>query len=194
MNTRQKEIFIKNQVLDFDFFVTMGSGFVSSGIKIVTGAKKNQDENGFFPTHAGHFRRNEDHVFVIDAQKDGYLQRDLFNWLAEYKYSILCFRKIFTPEEIADLIEIERALLGKEYDLESLLIRHPRKKVLQIAEKVLNKDFDEWKEKDPESELKRIYCSEAESILLQFEDAQLTPFEFMNKLKEEGFEVVFYLP
>lgn len=194
MNTKQKEIFIRNQVQDFDFFVAMGNGFVSKGIKLVTGAKKNQDENGFFPTHAGHFRRNKDQVFVVDAQKDGYLQRDLFEWLAEYKYSILCFRKSFTPEELSDLVEIERALLGKEYDLESLLVRHPRKRVIEIAETLLNKDFDEWKEKDPEAELKRIYCSEAESILLQFEDTQLTPFEFMNKLKEEGFEVVFYLP
>lgn len=193
MNTRQKEIFIRNQVQDFDFFVTMGNGFVSKGIKAFTGAKKNQDENGFFPTHAGHFRRNKEQVFPVDAQKDGYLQRDLFEWLSEYKYSILCFRKQFTTEELEDLVQIERALLGKEYDFESLLIRHPRKKVLEIAEKLLNKDFDEWKEKDPEAELKRIYCSEAESILLQFENAQLTPFEFMNKLKEEGFEVVFYL-
>ncbi len=194
MTIQQKKIFIENQVQDFDFFVTMGNGFVSKGIKIFTGAKQNEDENGFFPTHAGHFRKPEETVFVVDAQKDGYLQRDLFQWLGEYKYSILCFRKQWNEEELKDLVEIERALLGKEYDLESLLVRHPRKRILEIAEKIANKDFDEWKEKDPEKEAKRIYCSEAESMILQFNDVQLTPFEFMTELKRRSFEVVFYLP
>lgn len=188
-----KQKLIEENVQDFDFFVSMGNGFVSNGIKAFTGARKHKDEDGFFPTHAGHFRKINGELFIVDAQKDGYNPKPLQAHLNEYDYSFVIYRKNFTPEELIQLEQIEFALIGLEYDFESLVLRHPRKRILEVAEKLSGKDFDEWKERTEEEEKRRLYCSEAEATLLQFENNQVTPFEFQNQLKEEEFVEVLRL-
>lgn len=182
MNTNQLEIKLLSIVKDFDYLACDGSRLISKSIKTITGGKF---------SHSAHIRIKQGKLFVVDAQKDGYSAKTFSDWYNQYKYDfhVLTPCVPFDEEKIKELDLIEFTLLGKEYDFESLLIKHPRKIILEKLSYITGKQYDTWKAESFEDSMKSLYCSEAEAVIYSRENVQVNPTELYQDLVTKDFRV-----
>ncbi len=184
MNTNQLELQLLSIVKDFDYLACSGTGLLPTAIKLVSKGKF---------SHSAHFRIKQGKLFVVDAQKDGYNPKPFSDWYNQFKYSFIVLSPInpFDDVQLNNMDLIEYLLLGKEYDFESLLLKHPRKEILKTLEHITGKEYDVWKEESQEESMKRLYCSEAEALIYSRPNAQVNPTELFNDLSSNGFKQIY---
>ena len=115
-------------------------------------------------THTAVFMLIDGKPYIFDSQKDGFTMKPFDKWVKKYRYD-------YTATDASGLITLDecRKIEGRKYDHVSLLVRQPIE--LLTDQWVLDNISD-----------KRLYCSEAVGILLDFEDAErLSPKDLRIK-------------
>ena len=167
---------------DFDVLFCVGDGILSKAITTATASDF---------SHAAHFRLINGKAYVVDAQKNGLSARPWDEWVKEFDYRFIALRETnLTALKLATYNQLEFDLLGTRYDFESLAIRHPKKIITRLLNKVRKNQNDDWKERPESKEIKRLYCSEHIATVRGFAEKQLTPKELLTECMVRGYKQV----
>jgi hypothetical protein len=173
-----------SQLQDFDILFCVGDGLLSKAITTIA--------NSEF-SHAGHFRLINGKPYVVDAQREGLTAKPWDEWVERFNYKFIVMRETtMTEEKRKQYEEIEFDLLGTRYDFESLVIRHPRKRFIDLLNRICKKKRDNWNEKSKDKERKRLYCTEHVALVRGFENAQPTPKDLLFETIEKGYSRVVF--
>lgn len=152
---------------DFDALFCKRDTVLSNAIQIATGSEV---------SHVCYVRWFGKKLRVLDTQINGFEPIDFEEW-KKYGYTAFAIRmKGFDHEE---MFKREIELIGKKYDFKGLLVKQPRKQVINFFNKFRKNKKDNWNEET--DELKRVYCSEAFEYIFFGTNENSSPKDVLNK-------------